>query len=192
MISRSTIFAGRWRTTSTAARYLMPRRGSAVHSLIRNLAVEYAGKNPRPAISRAFARLSEPGTYASSIARPRLFRDYLIEQLEHLNRDYEVSISVGRSASEIPYAYVIEDSGIEVGDIGTAELSRLFPSNELVHIGDEVADGIWTATDSRARSRCSTGRAPTSASRGSGTIPARRPEHFQQFRPFHQLRPLRR
>ena len=42
------------------------------------------------------------------------------------------SISVGRSASEIPYAYVIEDSGIEIGDVGTAELSRFFPSNELV------------------------------------------------------------
>lgn len=75
------------------------KRGAFAYPELR---VEYAGKNPRPAISRAFARLSEPGTYASSIAQPRLFRDYLIEQLEHLNRDYEVSISVGRSASEIP------------------------------------------------------------------------------------------
>src|SRR5512142_917615 len=65
------------------------------------LRVEYAGKIPRPAITRAFARLSQPGTYASSIARPSLFRDYLLEQLDHLKRDYDVSISVGRSASEI-------------------------------------------------------------------------------------------
>ena len=40
--------------------------------------------------ARAFARLSEPGIYATSIARPSLFRDYLIEQLEHLQRDYGV------------------------------------------------------------------------------------------------------
>jgi AMP nucleosidase len=107
------------------------------------LRIEYGGRAPMPAPSRAFARLNQPGTYATSIARPELFRDYLVDQLEHLERDYEVSISVGRSPSEIPYAYVIENSGIQVGDIGTAELSRFFPSNELVHLGDEIADGVW-------------------------------------------------
>ena len=153
------------------------KRGAFAYPELR---VEYAGKNPRPAISRAFARLSEPGTYASSIAQPRLFRDYLIEQLEHLNRDYEVSISVGRSASEIPYAYVIEDSGIEVGDIGTAELSRLFPSNELVHIGDEVADGTWTSNDVRPLALFDGPRTDFSLARlrhYTGT----RPEQFQNF-----------
>ena len=115
------------------------------------LRVDYAGKFPRPNVARAFARLTQPGSYASSIARPRLFRDYLVEQLEHLSYDYGVSISVGRSASEIPYAYVIEDSGIEIGDIGTAELSRFLPSNELTHIGDEVADGTWISAEARPR-----------------------------------------
>jgi AMP nucleosidase len=113
------------------------------------LRVDYAGKIPHPTIGRAFARLTQPGSYASSIARPQLFRDYLIEQLEHLRRDYDVDISVGRSASEIPYPYVIEDSGIEIGDVGTAELSRFFPSNELMHIGDEVADGTWISGNVR-------------------------------------------
>jgi AMP nucleosidase len=107
------------------------------------LKIEYGGKIQAAAPSRAFARLNQPGTYATSIARPELFRDYLVDQLEHLGRDYDVTVSVGRSASEIPYAYVIENSGIHVGDIGTAELSRYFPSNELVHLGDEIADGVW-------------------------------------------------
>jgi AMP nucleosidase len=115
------------------------------------LRVTYAGKLPRPALARAFARLNQPGVYATSIARPDLFRDYLVEQLEHLIRDYDVDIAAGRSASEIPYAYVIEDSGIEVGDIGTAELSRFFPSNELHDIGDEVADGVWLSGANQAR-----------------------------------------
>src|SRR5437764_656795 len=107
------------------------------------LRIEYADKLPRPVLSRAFARLNQPGTYATSIARPALFRDYLVEQVEHLQRDYDVQVSVGRSASEIPYAYVIENSGIAVGDVSTTELSRFFPSNELVHLGDEIADGVW-------------------------------------------------
>jgi AMP nucleosidase len=111
------------------------------------LRIDYAAKLPRPQLARAFARLNQPGTYASSIARPALFRDYLVDQLEHLSRDYDVKISVGRSASEIPYPYVLEDSGIEIGDIRASELSRHFPSNELVHIGDEVADGVWVSRD---------------------------------------------
>ncbi|HZC37579.1 MAG TPA: AMP nucleosidase [Sphingomicrobium sp.] len=145
------------------------------------LRIEYADKLPRPVVSRAFARLNQPGTYATSIARPALFRDYLIEQLEHLERDYDVKISVGRSASEIPYAYVIENSGIEVGDIGTAELSRFFPSNELVHIGDEIADGVWIPpTKARPLALFDGPRTDFSLARlkhYTGT-PA---EHFQQF-----------
>jgi nucleoside phosphorylase len=144
------------------------------------LRIEYADKLPRPAVSRAFARLNQPGTYATSIARPALFRDYLVEQLEHLERDYDVEISVGRSASEIPYAYVIENSGIEVGDIGTAQLSRFFPSNELVHIGDEIADGVWIPGDTRPLALFDGPRTDFSLARlkhYTGT-PA---EHFQQF-----------
>jgi AMP nucleosidase len=115
------------------------------------LRVSYSGAIPRRHAARSFARLNQPGLYATSIARPELYRSYLIEQLEHLNRDYDVTISVGRSSSEIPYAYVIENSGIEVGDISTAELSRFFPSNELVHIGDEIVDGVWNVHPQTAR-----------------------------------------
>jgi AMP nucleosidase len=144
------------------------------------LRVDYAGKIPQPTVARAFARLTQPGTYASSIARPKLFDDYLIEQLGHLSRDYDVAISVGRSASEIPYPYVIEDSGIEIGDIGTAELSRFFPSNELMHIGDEVADGTWSAADVRPLALFDGARTDFSLARlrhYTGT----RSEHFQNF-----------
>jgi AMP nucleosidase len=115
------------------------------------LRVDYRGAPPKGSPTRAFARLNQAGVYATSIARPDLFRDYLVDQLEHLDRDYDVTISVGRSASEIPYAYVIENSGIEVGNIGTAELSRFFPSNELVHIGDEIADGVWNQAGHESR-----------------------------------------
>ncbi len=109
------------------------------------LRIDYSGKLPAQPVPRAFARLNQAGAYATSIARPELFRDYLVDQLDHLSRDYDVKVSVGHSASEIPYAYVIENSGIHVGDIGTAELSRFFPSNELVHLGDEIADGVWVS-----------------------------------------------
>jgi AMP nucleosidase len=115
------------------------------------LRVDYEPESERPSPARAFARLNQPGTYATSIARPALLRAYLGVQLEHLVRDYGVTISVGRSASEIPYPYVLDGGEIELGEIGAAELSRWFPSSELVHIGDEIADGAWDLARSPAR-----------------------------------------
>jgi AMP nucleosidase len=146
------------------------------------LRVDYAGKLPRPNIARAFARLNQPGAYATSIARPELFREFLVEQLDYLVRDYDVKVSVGRSASEIPFAYVIENSGIQIGDIGTAELSRHFPSNELAHLGDEIADGVWVSPPDAPRPLALFDGPRTDFSLArlrhyTGTPP----EHFQHF-----------
>src|SRR6185369_17319693 len=92
-----------------------------------------------------------------------------------------VEISVGRSSSEIPYPYVIDESGIEIGNVSTSELSRWFPSNELVHIGDEVADGMRPLSpDCRPLALFDAPRTDFSLARlkhYSGT-PA---EHFQHF-----------
>src|SRR5689334_9044339 len=48
------------------------------------LRIDYQGQAPKSSPARAFARLTQPGRYATSIARPALFREYLIEQLDHL------------------------------------------------------------------------------------------------------------
>ena len=94
--------------------------------------------------SRAFGRLNQPGLYAISISRPHLFRKYLTEQLTYLINDYDVEISVGRSASEIPYPYVLDGSDdLRLDGAQAADLSLWFPTTELAHIGDEIADGAW-------------------------------------------------
>ena len=74
------------------------------------LRVDYGHDQPIAFPTRAFGRLNRPGRYAISIARPRQFRKYLAEQLDLLVRDYQVEVSVGRSASEIPYPYVLDGS----------------------------------------------------------------------------------
>jgi AMP nucleosidase len=107
------------------------------------LRLEYDPETPQPTPARAFARLNQPGIYATSVARPAQFRAYLAEQLDHLVRDYPVRITVGSSASEIPYPYVLDGTELGLGGVATAEVSRWFPSTELMHIGDEVADGGW-------------------------------------------------
>jgi len=94
--------------------------------------------------ARAFGRLNQPGRYAISVARPELFRAYLTEQLSFLIRDYQVEVSVARSASEIPYPYVLDGSeDLRLDDVHAADLGRWFPATELARIGDEIADGAW-------------------------------------------------
>ncbi len=106
------------------------------------LVVRYDPDGPPPPISRAFGKMSEAGTYVTTITRPDFFRDYLIEQLIPLLRDYDIDVEARRSTSEIPYAYVWDQGQAEgLEEISPAELARWFPSPKLQHIGDEIADG---------------------------------------------------
>ena len=115
------------------------------------LRVHYAGgRGPR--LTRAYARVTAPGDYAATVTRPELFRDYLTGQLELLARDFAVGIDAGRSTVEIPYPYVLDGADDLVLDAAAAPaLARHFPTTELAHIGDELADGLWAQPPGAAR-----------------------------------------
>jgi len=115
--------------------------GSFAYPEIR---VDYRGSDGSPAPTRSFGRLTEPGHYVTSITRPRLFADYLTEQLDLLMADYDISVEVGTGRQEIPFAYVL-DADMDLGDTRPTDLARWFPATELAHIGDEIADGIFDA-----------------------------------------------
>ena len=100
-----------------------------------------APPGPRTRVSRSYARLNAAGAYATTVTRPELFRSYLTEQLELLMRDYGVRVEVGRSAQEIPFPYVLDGGTLEGADV--EDIARWFPTTELAHIGDEIADGVW-------------------------------------------------
>ncbi|WP_299327768.1 AMP nucleosidase [Parasphingopyxis sp.] len=106
--------------------------------------LHYDGEGPkgdRP--PRSYGRLGEAGTYAITVTRPEIYRDYLAEQLGMLMADYGVEVEVAPSHQEIPFPYVLDGSGIELGAVRAEELARHFPATELSHIGDELADGTW-------------------------------------------------
>jgi AMP nucleosidase len=108
------------------------------------LRVHYEAQGVQPSIARAYAKFQGPGTYVTTIAHPNHFRRYLIEQLNHLVRDYGATLEVGVSDQEIPYPYVL-DRGDDWGGDGprAAELALHFPVPKLALVGDEIADGQW-------------------------------------------------
>ena len=72
------------------------------------LELDWPGDPPPPRLNRAWARLSRPGRYVTTLTRPDLYRDYLEEQIALLIRDYGATFRVGVSAQEIPYPYVLD------------------------------------------------------------------------------------
>ena len=119
--------------------------GSFAYPEIR---LSYRGGEERPAPIRSFGRLSQPGEYRISVTKPGLFADYLTEQLTLLIEDYDVQVEAVPGTQEIPFPYVL-DAGhaLSLDEVSAAELARFFPATELAHIGDEIADGIWSTSD---------------------------------------------
>ncbi|KPP95074.1 AMP nucleosidase [Erythrobacter sp. HL-111] len=111
------------------------------------LTLRYSGRDSSGAEAddrtRAFGRLEMAGTYTTTITRPDLFAPYLKEQLELIAAEYEITVTVGRSRQEIPFAYVLDgEAGAAMVGIAPQEIAEYFPSTDLALIGDELADGI--------------------------------------------------
>ncbi len=119
--------------------------GSFTYPEIR---VTYRAGNDRPAPLRSFGRLVTPGDYAISVTKPAMFAEYLIDQLTLLIEDYDVEVSAAPSRQEIPFPYVLDPGhALSLDEVSVAELARHFPATELAHIGDEIADGLWSNPD---------------------------------------------
>ncbi|MGE0698562.1 MAG: AMP nucleosidase [Hyphomicrobiaceae bacterium] len=107
---------------------------------------------PRPATRRAYAKLQRPGVYETTVAHPRIFRSYLLEQLEPLVADYGATLEVSLSEQDIPYPYVLERTEeLARAGVTAAELARYFPTPQLSVVGDEIADGDYDLVDGMSR-----------------------------------------
>ncbi|MCH4892739.1 MULTISPECIES: AMP nucleosidase [unclassified Sphingomonas] len=116
--------------------------GSFAYPEIR---LRYAGGPDRPAPLRSFGRLVTAGEYRISVTKPAIFADYLTEQLELLIEDYDVVVDAVPGRQEIPFPYVLDPGhALSLDEVSASELARHFPATELAHIGDEIADGVWS------------------------------------------------
>ncbi|MEC8771156.1 MAG: AMP nucleosidase, partial [Pseudomonadota bacterium] len=92
-----------------------PERRSDGSYAYPELRLRFRGGDQPEDRNRAFGRLNAPGLYTTTVTRPVLFRDYLREQLELIDENYEVELEVGSSKQEIPFPYVLDgEAGAEL------------------------------------------------------------------------------
>ncbi len=130
----------------------------------------------------AYGSLPGPGTYGTTITRPKLFRSYYLEQFELLLRNHQGPIVVGLSDRQIPLSFVIEPATLELDPQQLSELAAQFPLPDLSEIDDTVANGTYVPTAGRPRPL-----ALFTAERVDYSLVRLRhytgstPEHFQRF-----------
>ena len=82
-----------------------PTRFRAWYPEIRIVTNSYAQVDSR----LSFGHVSEPGTYATTITRPDLFRDYLLQQIGLLIENHGVPVCIGQSDTPVPIHFAISD-----------------------------------------------------------------------------------
>ena len=169
------------RFTRLVADRRLPARVRAVYPELRIESSTFARIDSR----LSYGHVAGPGTYATTITRPRLSRSYLEDQIGLLIRNHGVPVTVGPSRSPMPLHFAFAD-GIHVeGEIGDAldlPLRDLFDVPDLAVMDDAVVNGSYVPVAAEPQPL-----APFSGARIDSSLhrlphyTATSPEHFQNF-----------
>ena len=98
----------------------------------------------------AFGHVSSPGTYATTVTRPDLFRNYLIQQIGLLIENHGVEVQIGRSDTPIPVHFAVSGNpGVSVPQEGVMDFSLrdVFDVPDLATTNDDIVNGTLTRYD---------------------------------------------
>ena len=119
---------------------LPPSRFRAFYPEIRITTTSFAQIDSR----LSFGHVPHPGTYATTVTRPDLFRNYLIQQIELLIDNHDVAVSVGLSQTPIPVHFAMgTDNDITVPQEGAMQftLRDVFDVPDLSTTNDDIVNG---------------------------------------------------
>ncbi|WP_210530086.1 AMP nucleosidase [Rubellimicrobium arenae] len=92
----------------------------------------------------SFGHVAGPGTYSTTITRPRLFASYLEQQIGLLIRNHAVRVVVGPSRTPIPVHFAVtNDARLSVPQEGVMEfpLRDVFDVPDLATMNDDIVNG---------------------------------------------------
>jgi AMP nucleosidase len=98
----------------------------------------------------SFGHVSGPGTFASSVTRPDLFRAYLTQQIGLLIENHGQPVMIGPSDTPIPVHFAVaNDASISVPQEGAADftLRDVFDVPDLSTTNDDIVNGTYVPPD---------------------------------------------
>ena len=131
----------------------------------------------------SFGYVGAPGTYSTTITRPDLFENYLIQQVRLLIENHRVPVTIGPSDTPMPVHFAVaNDAGLTVPQEGVMDFSLrdFFDVPDLTTTHDDIVNGFgYTHPDgSGALAPFTAQRIDYSLARLSHYT-ATRPDHFQ-------------
>ena len=93
----------------------------------------------------SFGHVGGPGTYAATVTRPDLFRNYLIQQIGLLMRHHSVPVTIGPSDTPIPLHFALAGAGGPgVPGDGTLafQIRDAFDVPDLSTTNDDIVNGL--------------------------------------------------
>ncbi len=98
----------------------------------------------------SFGHVSGPGTYAATITRPDLFRNYLIQQIGLLLQNHDQPVYIGTSETPIPLHFAMtSEDGMTIPQDGAADftLRDVFDVPDLSTTNDDIVNGTYVSPD---------------------------------------------
>jgi AMP nucleosidase len=93
----------------------------------------------------SFGHVSEPGTYATTVTRPKMFRDYLVQQLALLIKNHGVKILIGPSGTPMPVHFAVanySDTTVPQEGASSFVLRDVFDVPDLETTNDDIVNGV--------------------------------------------------
>ena len=132
--------------------------------------------------SLALGRIAGTSLHGASITAPRLFANYLGEQLTRITESFEAKLFVGRSRTPVPLTFALEHATANLSPQQREELQHYFHMPNLVTTNDVIVDGgmILERGGALPLSLFTAERTDYSLHRIQHYT-ATKPEHFQNF-----------
>jgi len=98
----------------------------------------------------SFGHVSAPGTYATTVTRPDLFRHYLTQQIALLIKNHGQPVTIGASTTPIPVHFAVGSRpDLTVPQDGAAgfTLRDIFDVPDLATTNDDIVNGTYQPED---------------------------------------------
>ena len=95
----------------------------------------------------SFGHVSHPGVYSTTVTRPDLFRNYLIQQLELLIKNHGVAVEIGLSETPMPLHFAMAGQTVPHQGVLDFSLRDVFDVPDLSTTNDDIVNGTRTFND---------------------------------------------